>query len=420
MSGTSMDGIDAALLSTDGSANLIKDLGNTSLAYTPAFKTLIKAAEYSVRKCQGNMPDAANYFWQGLHDYLKLELQTADADIPNQIAELNQYLQHEATTAPITLEEVIQHSTYLHGLAVKNLLAKTGYSAQQIDVIGYHGQTLFHRPKQKISIIVGNGELLAALTGITVVNDFRRCDIEAGGEGAPLAPLYHQALAVRDKKIPVAVVNCGGIANITLISSANELDLIAFDTGPGNGLIDRLVKQRTRGKEHMDKNGQYGKQGRIHADVLTALYASSIIKDKQNYFSATPPKSLDIGDMQLIPELEALSLEDACATLEAFTADSIIKSLELLSVDIPHHWILAGGGWHNPVIRQELNQRLQRQLNATPQIQTADEAGWNSQAMEAQIFAYLAVRSLQKKSLSVPGATGVPKPLSGGAIWSSR
>ena len=419
MSGTSMDGIDAALLSTDGSPDVLVDLGDVSLPYQPPFKILLKAAAWSVRKHLGDLSAAATHYWQDLHDYLSTELQIADKDIPQKTRELSVYL-HGPTSQPqpVTLREVIRHSTHLHGLCVKNLLAKTGYQAQQISVVGYHGQALFHRPTHKISIIVGEGQYLADFLGITVVNDFRSRDIEAGGQGAPFAPLYHQALAVRDKKIPVAVVNCGGIANLTLVNSADELELVAFDTGPGNGLIDRLVSQRTHGQEHMDADGKYGRQGQVHADVLAALYEKCLIKDNQNYFFTKPPKSLDINDMTLIPELDSLSLQDACATLEALTADAIVKSLDLVTTDLPNHWILAGGGWNNPVITSELSHRLQRRLNAKPLIQTAGEAGWNnSQALEAQIFAYLAVRSLQGRFLSVPGTTGTPSPISGGKTY---
>lgn len=417
MSGTSMDGIDAALLETDGSPHVIREIGDFSLSYAPPFKILLKAAAKSVHKHQGDMKAAEAHYGDDLPHFLKFDLEVSDHELSQRICALSQYLHPHEPTRPITLSSVIEHSTYLHGRAIKNLLLKTGYQAENVDVIGYHGQTLFHRPLDKISVIVGDGQLLANLLGITVVNDFRSRDIEAGGQGAPLAPLYHHALAIRDQKIPVAVVNCGGIANITLINSDNELDLIAFDTGPGNGLIDRLVSQRTQGREHMDTDGRYGRQGRVHNRVLTALYAKSIIKDNQNYFSDMPPKSLDIHDMTLIPELNALSLPDACATLEAFTADSIVNSLKLISADIPRHWILAGGGWNNPVIYQELCHRLQRQLHRPPVIQSAADIGWNAQAMEAQIFAYLAVRSLQGKPISVPGVTRVSKPLSGGNTY---
>lgn len=413
MSGTSMDGIDVALLETDG-ANVIKDLGHTAIAYHPLSKILFKAAEYAVRKQTGDMDKAKMFYPQAIRDYLENELNMLEISVSNKIAELSMYLHGvEQSASPITLDKVIQHSTELHVAAVKKLLKETGYEATQIDVVGYHGQTLFHRPSIKTSIVVGNGQYLADQLGITVVNDFRSRDVAAGGQGAPFAPLYHQALAVRDKKIPVAVVNCGGIANITLIKNANEIDLIGFDTGPGNGLIDRLIRQRTQGKENMDTDGQYGNKGRVDEQVLKALWETSLIKDGQNYFLAPPPKSLDIGDMELIPELDVLSIEDACATLEAFTADTIITSLKLLEIEWPQYWILAGGGWHNPVIRRELESRLGKSV----QILTADEAGWNSQALEAQIFAYLAIRSLQNKPLSVPGTTSVPEPLSGGHAY---
>lgn len=419
MSGTSMDGIDAALLETDGSG-IIKELGHASISYEPRFKILLKSAEYAVRKCTGDLDKARDYYSQAIKDYLKNELNMLELNISNKISNLSSYI-HKVDNCdlPITLDEVIRHSTKLHGVAVKKLLKEKGYDAKQIDIVGYHGQTLFHRPSIGITVQVGDGQYLAEQLGITVVNDFRSRDVAAGGQGAPFAPLYHQALAIRDKKIPLAVVNCGGIANITLISSANELDLIGFDTGPGNGLIDRLIRQRTNGEENMDGDGKYGKQGKVDKKIFDALYEKSIIKDGKNYFQKTPPKSLDYGDIDLIPELssDTLSLEDACRTLEAFTADTIVNSLELLNAEIPQHWILAGGGWKNPVIRHELDQRLNQKLGANVQILTADEAGWNSQALEAQIFAYLAVRSLQNKPISVPGTTHVPEPLSGGRAY---
>jgi anhydro-N-acetylmuramic acid kinase len=412
MSGTSMDAIDAALLETDGSAQCIKDLGHTTLLCPPPFKILLKAAEYHVRKHHGRLSEAAAHYPQDLQDYLIRELKVDAAEAASQINELSSYLNQ-----PLTLDAVIRHSTDLHASAVNHLLTETGYSAAQIGVIGYHGQTLLHQPEQKISVIVGDGQRLADLIGTTVVNDFRSRDIAAGGQGAPFAPLYHFALAVRDRRIPLAVVNCGGIANITVIPSADESCLTAFDTGPGNGLIDRLVRQRTGGKEVMDTNGQYGSRGTVHPEVLTALYAECIHKNGRNYFLAPPPKSLDIGDLTLIPALDALSLEDACATAAAFTADAIVYSLKFLQTDCPPHWVLAGGGWRNPVIRRGLEERLRIYSRAPVQIQLADEIGWNAQAMEAQIFAYLAVRSLQGKPLSLPQTTGVPHPLCGGQIW---
>lgn len=410
MSGTSMDGIDAALLETDGSENQLKELGHSSLTYAPEFKILLKAAEAAVRQNAGNLNAARDGFEQALHAYLKQELRIPDRSLTQKISELTHYLPQKE----LSFNEIVQHSTWLHGQAVKKLLRETGYDSKEIAVIGYHGQTVFHQPSAKVSVVLGNGQALADELGIPVVNDFRSQDVAAGGQGAPFAPLYHHALALRDRKIPVAVVNCGGIANITLISGQQEVDLLAFDTGPGNGLIDRLVKQRTGGKESMDTHGHYGKAGQVHKLVLQALLEKALLKDGQNYLLQLPPKALDIGDLKLIPELDPLSLEDACATLEAFTAETIVRSLELVKTQMPPQWILAGGGWKNPVIRQQLETRLRKRSTQNITVLQADEAGWNSQAMEAQIFAYLAVRSIQNKALSLPGTTGVPRPMPGG------
>ncbi|MCX7123959.1 MAG: anhydro-N-acetylmuramic acid kinase [Gammaproteobacteria bacterium] len=367
MSGTSMDGIDAALLQTDGEAEII-ELGHVHLNYAPALIQQLKAAEIRAKTGQGD------------------------------------------------LSAITDHSTRLHAKAVQALLKKTARKSTDIAVIGYHGQTLFHDASQKISLQIGDGALLAHLTGINVVNDFRQADLQAGGQGAPFAPLYHQCLARRDHFIPLAVVNCGGIANITLIQNEDLNSLIGFDTGPGNGLIDALVRTRTQHREFMDKDGQYGSKGKVHAPILEALFSSAIQQAGENYFTKMPPKSLDIRDMRLIAELAPLSLEDACKTLEAFTAESIVKSLDLVNGPIPQHWILAGGGWYNPVIRNALTQGLQARLGKQLRIETADEMGWNSQALEAQIFAHFAVRRLKNLPLTVPGTTGVSKPITGGII----
>lgn len=419
MSGTSMDGIDCALLETDGSANLINELGHYSITYDSRFKTLLKACELAIRKNHGELTLASENLSTCLQEYLLTELNIPGDSIAETISALHDYLHFEmASSKSITIDAIIAHSTYLHAIAVEKLLDKTGFSAEQIDVVGYHGQAMYHQPDQNISIVVGDGQALADRLGIKVVNDFRSNDVAAGGQGAPFAPLYHQALAVRDKKMPLAVVNCGGIANITIINSPKPEELIAFDTGPGNALIDRLVTQRTNGQELMDFDGQYGINGDVNNAVIAALYDRCIVKNNQNYFSMPAPKALDVGDMQLIEELESLSLHDACATLEAFTADCIVSSLQTLDVSIPKYWVLAGGGWHNPVIRSELNNRLSAKIGEEVTLHTADEAGWNNQAMEAQIFAFLAVRSLQSEPLSLPCTTRVPYPLTGGKSFS--
>jgi len=419
MSGTSMDGIDAALLATDGEDEL-RALGNIQLKYDLETKWLLKALERATKAAHGHLLEAAGIYLNSLQDYLRQELQINPADVDDKIAELTTYLQQKLkTTAPLNWNVVVQLSTQLHADAVKKLLEATSQSAPEIDVIGYHGQTLFHHPEQKISIQIGDGKQLAQLTGITVINDFRRCDIAAGGQGAPFAPIYHWALAKKDQKTPVVVANCGGIANISLITRDCLEDLIGFDTGPGNGLIDALIRQRTGGQESMDVDGKYGLYGKISEAVLEALHHQAL-PSRNDYLKQKPPKSLDIRDMQLIPELDALSLEDACATLEAFTAKTMVESLELVDLspeEIPRHWILAGGGWYNPVILRELTWRLQSTYGSNTIVETADAAGWNHDAMEAQIFAYFALRSLKNLSLSLPKTTGVSQPLSGGHAY---
>ncbi len=408
MSGTSMDGIDAAILETDGNPGNIIELGHTSIHYDPSFKILLKAAEFAIKIHHGDLQAAEQYCTQAaLKDYLMTQLKITTAKLDEQFS-----------THSLSLVDIIQQSTQLHADVVTKLLKQTNYKASQIDVIGYHGQAMYHQPDKGISIILGDGQALANCLNIHVVNDFRSQDVAAGGQGAPFAPLYHQALAVRDNKIPLAVVNCGGIANVTFITNDNEFDLIGFDTGPGNALIDSLIRQRTQGAESMDADGKYGNKGKINETVLHALYSKAIVKNNENYFATLPPKSLDYGDIKLIDELGSLTIEDACATLAVFTAESIINSIDLLeNMAVPTHWVLAGGGWQNPVIFQQFKHRLQRKCGKQVQIYLADQIGWNSQAMEAQIFAYLAVRSLQNKPLSMPGTTGVPKPMTGGRTY---
>lgn len=417
MSGTSMDGIDVALIETDGQQQ-IKEIAHTSISYDPSFKVLLKAAEYSVQKHQGNLEEAKKHFKKDLQNYLIDKLKLQKLNLSKKTQHLSAYIhkkQKLSNALTITFDEVIQHSTKLHSEAVKQLLEENNLYPNKIDIIGYHGQTLFHNPTNKTIVQIGDGQRLANSTGITVVNDFRSCDVAMSGQGAPFAPLYHQALAIRDKKLPLAVVNCGGIANISLICGATEKDVLGFDTGPGNCLIDFIIRQHTRGKETMDKDGQRAQQGKVNEKILQELYDQAIIKNGKNYFLLPLPKSLDTNDIKLTKSFEKLSLEDACATLAAFTADTIVKSLHLSKIK-PTYWVLSGGGWKNPVILNELKRRLTQEI-PNVKIMRADEMGWNDTAMEAQIFAYLAVRSLKKLPLSYPSTTGVKEPLSGGYVY---
>lgn len=411
MSGTSMDGIDVALIETDGEYH-IKEITNLFLDYDRETKILLKAAEYAFRCHKDNSQLVYEQFSSLMVErYLVEEMKVSLEEAILQTKTIQHVLKEE-----ISFSALIKHSTDLHIAAVEALFHLNPEMQKQINVIGYHGQTLFHRPAIGVSVIVGDGQRMANVLGVAVVNDFRSQDIREGGEGAPLAPIYHHALAMKDHRYPVAVVNCGGIANVTFIVETKAEKLIAFDTGPGNALIDRLVKQRSNGERHMDEHGMYGKHGRVDQLTLEKLYEKAVMKEGKNFFLLPPPKSLDSGDMSLIPELQALSLEDACRTLEAFTADTIVKSVEYLSGGIPREWVLVGGGWNNPVIYDELCARLKMKISKDVLVYQAKEIGWNSQAMEAQLMAYLAVRCLQKKAISFPGTTGVAKASCGGNV----
>ncbi|QLH41942.1 MAG: anhydro-N-acetylmuramic acid kinase [Coxiellaceae bacterium] len=418
MTGTSMDGIDAALLETDGEA-VIVPRGHCAIDYDPAFKILLKSVEYAIWRFAGDVTQARLNYTALLQTYLTDVLKNVATDLTPQLANYLTGDPHQ----PVSFDQVIAHSTFLHVTAVNRLLEKTKQKVSDIDVIGYHGQAFFHRPSQGISIVLGDGQSLADQLGITVVNNFRQRDVMLGGQGAPFAPLYHQALAVRDNKIPLAVVNCGGIANITFITGASLNDVCGFDTGPGNVLIDRYVQRRTLGKEFMDIDGKYGRCGKVDVGIMDLLHEQAVIIQGSNFLNKKPPKALDSNDLQLTIELmtrlDQLSLADACATLEAFTAQTIVSSLKQVDVK-PNYWVLAGGGWNNPVILQALQQQLCHQLGPAVQVKTADEFGWNSQAMEAQIFAYFAVRSLKNLPLSTPNTTGISQAVSGGHAYLSK
>lgn len=364
MSGTSMDGIDAVLMETDGK-KIIKSIATESIVYDNKFKLLLRDTELAVRNAKKN----------------------------------------------VTPLDVIKESTELHAKVVKALLKKANLSPEDIDVIGYHGQALYHNPAEGITIQIGDGQLLANLTGIKIVNDFRSDDIKNGGQGAPLAPLYHQALAMRDSYFPVVVVNCGGISNISIINGEGENQVIGFDTGPGNVLIDRYIRKKTNNLEFMDLDGKYGSEGIVNQEIL-----DKILHSIKPYLENKSPKSLDPGDFNLIEELDGLNISDACATLEALTAKCIVDSVD---VNTPKKWILAGGGWNNPVILKFLKQYLFDKLGSVD-IKSASEIAWDNVYMEAEIFAYLAVRKLCGLAITIPNITGARVASYGGTIYTNE
>jgi anhydro-N-acetylmuramic acid kinase len=294
-----------------------------------------------------------------------------------------------------------------HLVAARDFLSREGLSARGIDLVGVHGQTVLHEPPTQ-SRAVGrtvqliDAQYLADSLGLPVAHDFRTADVVAGGQGAPLAPVYHAALARwSDLPAPVAVLNLGGVGNVTLITPGGELE--AYDTGPANGMIDLWVQARIGAR--CDQDGALARAGRVDGAIL-ADYLS------HPYFSMRGPKSLDRFDFSLEPAA-ALSLEDGAATLTAFAAESVAIGLRALSLR-PERVIVCGGGRLNPALMDAIGARL-----GMP-VRTAEAVGWRGDSIEAEAFAYLAARAAKGLPISFPGTTGAPAPLIGGRIVTPR
>ena len=348
MSGTSLDGIDVACLSTDG---------HTAVAVGPEM-----SAAYD-----GIFRERLRGFVRGAPEAARIE----------------------------------DELTRLHATVVNELVKQNDVNNSNIDVIGFHGHTILHRPEQAETWQIGDGAVLAGLTGIDVVNDFRRADVAAGGQGAPLAPLYHAALA-HSLDRPVAVLNLGGVANVTWVGPG-PLDsgdgLVAFDTGPGIALIDDWVLRHTG--QSMDLNGRLAAGGAVEAGAVEAML-------DHPHCHRPPPKSLDRGDFSLAA-VAGLSAVDGAATLTAVTAEAVARGARHFPAPVKR-WLVTGGGRHNPVLMARLRERL-----GVP-VEVAESVGWRGDAVEAEAFAFLAVRSLLGMPLSLPTTTGVPYPLTGGTL----
>ena len=344
MSGTSLDGVDVAWLETDGER--IAHFGPTAML----------AYEDSLR------------------------------------ADLRRLLDLAPTLAPddAFLKDVEQRLTYEHAIAI----ALAGRNA---DVIGFHGQTILHAPAQHRTWQIGDAAQLARLARIPVVHDFRSADVAAGGQGAPLAPIFHAAMA-HDLPKPLLIVNIGGVANITWLGAHGEI--LACDTGPGNGPLDDLA-QAHLGLPY-DKDGALAAAGIVDEARLATLLAHP-------YFNRPAPKSLDrLTFSALIAQATAaLQPADAAATLAAFCTRAIAAAPLPAA---PLRVLVGGGGRKNPVLMAGLQAQF-----AVP-VQPVEAAGWDGDALEAQCFAYLAVRSLKGLPLSLPGTTGVARPLTGGRL----
>lgn len=272
---------------------------------------------------------------------------------------------------------------------------KTGWRA---DIVGFHGQTIHHDPSRKFTWQIGDAQRLADETGIDVVGDMRQADVRAGGQGAPLLPLCHRAFAMAVEK-PIVILNLGGVGNITWLGE-DRADILAFDTGPANALIDDLVKERT-GKPY-DNNGQIAAKGKPNNEIIIKWLA-------HDYFNKQPPKSLDRNEWD-VREINDLNLENAVATLAEFTVRSVVTSVLKLPGH-PRGLYVAGGGRYNKYMMA----RLQEMLGFP--VSSVENLGWNGDALEAQGFAYLAVRSLLGLALTLPTTTGVPEPMTGGVLY---
>ena len=354
MSGTSMDGIDVALIETDGEDALTRGPSMT-MPYNEEQRAALSEALSHAR---------------GI---------VRRADRPGNLT---------ATERMVT---------ELHAAAVHAFCRKKGIKRETIDVIGFHGQTVLHRPSQRLTVQLGDGPLLVELATRPVVYDLRAVDVAAGGQGAPLVPVYHRALAARIEARPVAVLNIGGVGNVTWIGGDGRL--MAFDTGPGNAMIDDLVKRRL-GEPH-DKDGALAAKGKVQDEYVKEYL-------RHSFFAAPPPKSLDRNAFpgELV---DTLSTEDAAATLTAFTAAAIAKAREHLPEE-PKLWIVCGGGRKNKTLMAMLAGRVE---NA---VVPAEAAGLDGDAIEAEAWAYLAVRSLRGLPITFPGTTGVCEPLTGGVL----
>jgi anhydro-N-acetylmuramic acid kinase len=352
MSGTSMDGVDVALVRTDG-----ETIAEVGPALTLAYDDSFRARLFAVVKGE------------------------ADAEV---------------------IAAVERQLTERHWTAIGSLVRRWPGDPRAIKVIGFHGHTLWHRPAEHRTRQIGDGRLLARLAAAPVVSDFRSSDMAAGGEGAPLASLYHLARAAASGlERPLAVLNIGGVANVTWIgTAASDVPprILAFDTGPGGALLDDWALAHTG--RPCDVDGGLAASGKVDSAVLARLMAHP-------YFDRVPPKSLD--RLAFDVSLSGLSAQDGAATLTAFTAAAVARGTAFFPAPACR-WLATGGGRHNPVLLA----RIGEAVGAV--IEPVEAAGWNGDAIEAEAFAYLAVRSLRALPLSLPETTGARTAVTGGRL----
>ena len=343
MSGTSLDGVDAAIIETDGE-RVFAHGPVRSVSYEPEFRERLRAV-----LGEKSAPD-----------------------------------------------DLVASFTRLQAAKVRELLDANNLNPEDIDLIGFHGQTIFHDPNNRLTVQIGDGAMMAELTGIDTVAGFRLEDVAAGGEGAPFATLYHRALA-RDLIGPLAVLNLGGVGNVSYLDGDAVL---AFDTGPANALMDDWILHHTG--VSFDEGGRIAAKGRVDEAALAVLLDNP-------YFDITPPKSLDRDQFPVAEAIANLNVEDGAATLLRFTTESIRRALDHLPGQ-PKRWLLTGGGRKNPELVREI------QTVVGVPVKPVEAVGWRGDDLEAEAFAFLAVRSVRGLPLSLPKTTGVPKPMTGGTF----
>ncbi len=354
MSGTSLDGIDVAAIKTDGEEIYAFSAGIT-VPYAPSLSQKVSSI--------------LGQTWAS-PDILKIE------------------------------EEL----TRAHAEAYFLFLKHTGIPAQEVGLVGFHGHTILHQPPSRFAQArtwqIGDAALLSELIGKDIIYNLRLNDVEQGGEGAPLVPVFHQALT-KDMDKPLALVNIGGVANVTWLGPSGEI--LAFDTGPGNGLLNDWIKLRLN--LPFDPHGEISAKGNPRPDLVQNFM-------KNPYFSKSFPKSLDLRDFTLsvLGDTSCLSTEDGAATLLEMTAQSIVDSQKFFPQPVGE-WLLTGGGWHN----QTLRKRLAELLKPIP-VNGMEAYGFHGDFIEAQAFAFLAIRSLRGLPITFPETTGAPAPLTGGVL----
>ena len=367
MSGTSMDGVDVSLIRSDG----------------------------------------FNQFTNILDEYFEYNesLQQELIELRNLIVNINNLKQYSSRLNKLEREITVFHSKIVSNLSFKY--------EDEIDFVGFHGQTIFHNPEQKITKQLGDGRLMSQLVKKKVIYDFRQEDITNKGQGAPLTPIFHNLLSRRINEkhqidFPICFLNIGGISNITKIIKKDEKleeNLEAFDSGPGNCMIDEWVRKNS--KNNFDENGSIAKSGKINQLLLNQVI--------DNFKIDSFDKSLDVKDFD-ISFSRGLSLEDGCATITNFTAYLIAKGVEHANGSNikPIKYLVCGGGRKNTFLIQSIKDYLLHKKNIS--LNSIDDYSLNGDFIESQAFGYLSIRSFLKLPISFPRTTGCKVPTIGGKL----